>query len=125
MCYRKVFLFEGTTSIHETNAIHQCVIQRFFVFDGTTSIHVSNSGAEQRTLSGEGERILGYSKLLGRRHPLPCSLDHLPLCGYHISQFASIHSVCQKGPKTSSDTPPAPPGRIEILIMDEKTVNRT
>jgi hypothetical protein len=30
----------------------------------------------------------------------------LPLCGYDISQFASIHSVCQKGAKTSSEHPP-------------------
>jgi hypothetical protein len=30
MCHPKAFLFEGTTSIHEANAIHQCAIQRLF-----------------------------------------------------------------------------------------------
>ncbi len=48
-------------------------------------------------------------------------LHLLPLFGYHISQFVSIYSVCQKGAKMSSE----PPCRIEILIMDEKIVNRT
>jgi hypothetical protein len=33
----------------------------------------------------------------------------IKVCGYNISLFASIHSICQKGAKTSLEPPPPLP----------------